>query len=350
MIPVTDSRLYLKQLNITNRNYGGLDVLKLLFPSFLDPIISFEDFQWRLFGEIKSNSELLVPEGITFSTQYRRRFDGGETLDYNCYSTVCNDRKGNDKYTLRNELFGYNHFETSGVISICDFAIKESKNSFLSQQLNYKAHHDGIYILAVDNGLKKSPFIEKWIEAGMFIVNSRKYPHLRFAIMHFPYTVKEVFCKNILDLRQRKAQQWLVDELRCFDILNSKFKGCEKYDWFYALSLIMDSIHGGNIITSRIGTILRKASVNGLVFPSARSNCSVSYKDGELVDFKGWNFVQYDTSISNYTCKIEGGNVTPRFDPDLFDLNDNLEEGWYVNMIEKPFFDELNEKHKKAFL
>lgn len=52
--------------------------------------------------------------------------------------------------------------------------------------------------------------------------------------------------------------------------------------------------YGGSGVTKSIGTWLRLAGVNGLIYPAARSDASVTFDpEGQLKEFYGWNFVDY---------------------------------------------------------
>jgi hypothetical protein len=63
------------------------------------------------------------------------------------------------------------------------------------------------------------------------------------------------------------------------------------------LPTLMAPALGGTNVTHAIGSWMRSSGVNGLVFPSARSNTSVSMWAGaELLDWNGWNFLDYRTA------------------------------------------------------
>jgi hypothetical protein len=113
-------------------------------------------------------------------------------------------------------------------------------------------------------------------------------------LVSLPYTVALRKVGNVLDLREIEAQDWL---LQSFAIAGHDFlakDGRNTVDAFHQLlpALLSQSL-GGNIITDAIGSYLRWLGVGGLVFPSARRDSFVSYKDRKVVDFIGWNFVDY---------------------------------------------------------
>src|ERR1700716_2749646 len=50
---------------------------------------------------------------------------------------------------------------------------------------------------------------------------------------------------------------------------------------------------GGTDVTHAIGSWMRSSGVNAFIYPSPRSDASSTIKNGELVDWHGWNLVDY---------------------------------------------------------
>ena len=63
--------------------------------------------------------------------------------------------------------------------------------------------------------------------------------------------------------------------------------------FIHMLPWLMIRDNGGDSLTNAIGSYLREIGVNALIFPSARSDVYVEFQDGELVDYSGWNLVDY---------------------------------------------------------
>ncbi len=59
------------------------------------------------------------------------------------------------------------------------------------------------------------------------------------------------------------------------------------------LPFIWSYSYGGNAITDSVGRLLRRRQYSGLIYPSARSNCHVAYKDERVMDWDGFCFVDY---------------------------------------------------------
>jgi hypothetical protein len=97
---------------------------------------------------------------------------------------------------------------------------------------------------------------------------------------------------GVLDLRLADTQDWF---LRAF--LPSGPLPTNATSFRDILPELLNQNYGGstgsNMRLQAIGAQLRKAGVKGLIFPSARSDVSVTYKNGQLVDSHGWNMVAY---------------------------------------------------------
>lgn len=339
-IPTKNLELNLKQIDFERVNFNGLSLPDLLFPSFANPIINPElvDTYSDLFG--MDFSEL--QNDVKLTSTNRRRYDGGDTLARHSYYSVCMDHAGDDRGTLVNELYAYTSLDMTGVVRLFDFGIRDSKEAFCSLGIDYLAQEDGLYIVAIDHGSKISPFIQKWVDHGYQTTTSNRYPHfVRFAVVHVPYKMSKLAFEKIVDLRDLNSIDWLLSEVQHFDVDCYQFTKNRTYNWFYLLSLLMDPTHGGNTLTSRIGSVIRNAELDGLIFPSARSDCQVQYTDGTPSYFGGWNFVRFDTSTKIDVFDRSGGLHIQGFDPDTVDTSGTLEEGWYVSNVEERFYRRL---------
>lgn len=59
------------------------------------------------------------------------------------------------------------------------------------------------------------------------------------------------------------------------------------------LRLLTTTAEGGSPITEGIGAWLRTLGAEALIYPSARMNASVTFKNGTIADFSGFNLVDY---------------------------------------------------------
>jgi hypothetical protein len=63
--------------------------------------------------------------------------------------------------------------------------------------------------------------------------------------------------------------------------------------FFDLFPFLVGQKRGGNMLTQAVGRELRLWGVNGLVYPSARCDTAVLMERGDIVDWYGWNLVDY---------------------------------------------------------
>jgi len=116
------------------------------------------------------------------------------------------------------------------------------------------------------------------------------------AALAFQTRVDACTIENVIDLRLTRTREWFFDHFKDGDGQFLIKNGGSAREFYDLLPTLMHPAVGGNDVTHAIGSWMRSSGVNGLVFPSARSDCSATIEDGELVDWHGWNFVDYRTS------------------------------------------------------
>lgn len=112
----------------------------------------------------------------------------------------------------------------------------------------------------------------------------------------FETRVDECTIENVIDMRLPRTQQWFFDQFKNGDGLFLIKDGGTAREFYDLIPTLMHPALGGSDVTHAVGSWMRSSGVNGLVFPSARSDVSVTIEDGELVDCHGWNFVDYRTA------------------------------------------------------
>ena len=98
---------------------------------------------------------------------------------------------------------------------------------------------------------------------------------------------------NVIDLRLPDTQKWFFEHFKDGDGDFLVKTGGTAHSFYDLLPTLMHPTLGGCDVTHAIGSWMRSNGVNALVFPSARSDASVTIRDGELVDWHGWNLVDY---------------------------------------------------------
>jgi hypothetical protein len=101
---------------------------------------------------------------------------------------------------------------------------------------------------------------------------------------------------RVLDLRRPEARQFLFQKFGNGDGDWVDYSGRpvpEATGFHGLLSTLMDRNAGGNTLTDQIAGYLRTMGTSALIFPSARSNVLVSWKNSEMIGFRGWNLVDW---------------------------------------------------------
>jgi len=215
----------------------------------------------------------------------RRRYAGDLrsvlSLDRGRYFTICEDQQGSDSQTLANEMNAYCDPRRSGFGFVLDLA---DPNTLVGQKPGWLAAYISTTKGAPSTGLAAAQ------RSGLLSDG-----HTSAAVL-IPYRVSELTVSPVLDLRRPDARQWLFETFGAGERDWLDFKGRalpREAGFFGLLATLMDRTNGGNDFTDLVGAYLRTHGVAALIFPSARTNVSAVFRDGELVQSGGWNLVDY---------------------------------------------------------
>jgi hypothetical protein len=115
--------------------------------------------------------------------------------------------------------------------------------------------------------------------------------------IELPAVVETHSFDRVLDLRIPQCAAWFCRNLTRleWDVGGLAFSLKETLDKFpHLLPSLLVQTHGGGEGATRIaGQWLRSLGAEALIFPSARSNSSVAVLDERVVDWYGWNLVDY---------------------------------------------------------
>jgi hypothetical protein len=104
----------------------------------------------------------------------------------------------------------------------------------------------------------------------------------------------ELAVERVIDLRLPATRSWFFDRYKegvlGYPGWGQKVAGD---DFDAMLPALLSQKLGGEYVTQVIGADLRSRNASGLVFPSARCNCTAQILEGQLVHWNGWNFVDY---------------------------------------------------------
>jgi hypothetical protein len=222
-----------------------------------------------------------------------RRFAGDELLPRSRYYTLSKDARGNDAGTLVCEMWAYSQISRTGKIALIDMADPTASDRLKQLGLDTPAEKtiQLVFLPGSDSGL--SPFLL-----------SKGLPQRTVA---FPLPVKVIHERidNVVDLRLPGTADWFarVVSQAVLEIYSPKSQSIRYLkcwplrpplqNFGQLLPTMLTQELGGGVLSVAAGALLRKAGVNGLVFPSARNDPLLIFRDGEIRRAEGWNFVDY---------------------------------------------------------
>lgn len=267
---------FLRSMRCTDMTDLGRKVFAYAFPGFfnkneIDP------------EKLKDNIDALSKQydKIFVNRLMPRRFSGdfySETFPRSRYYTIAKDHTGNDQRTLIKELLAYSNPNRTGPLITADAIqpqdIKELKEIGVDISLQ-----DAIIIITILPGENEYTGVAYSLDTCL------------------------VHIENCVDLRLLSTQEWFYSKFRKGDgEIFQKFFGDNIHCFTDMLPALMwPSLGGGGIyehgaITQAIGKWMRKNNVEAFIYPSARLNAYVKYSNTELIDFYGWNLIDYRNS------------------------------------------------------
>jgi hypothetical protein len=141
------------------------------------------------------------------------------------------------------------------------------------------------------------------MKGAISIDRGLKYHYDTAYCFNLQYKVEEVQLSRVVDLRYPDTQEAFLG------VFLPEFRH-EGLDGFLRmLPTLLASRLGGSEATNLIGSYLRTYGADGLIYPSARFDPWVQLQNDAIVDYGGWNLVDYRNAPSNHL---------PAFSRDLF--------------------------------
>jgi hypothetical protein len=284
-IPFTVFDGWLKQLDQDRMTVLLLEALDALFPIFTTLGMPRPEHLPNL---PQPDPQEKMPRVIRFARE--RRFAGDHLLPRGRYHTLCTE-SGNDERTLCNELFSYRDVRESDEIELTDPLYPPDKRTV---QPPYDNPATPLMYVSVTPGA-----------GGMNRFLHRAGLGQKAQVFLFPVRLAHVRLEKVVDLRQPASQSWFVQFFSDFVDDISEWTRTDqralrwwpnrpKLDRFEQIlpSLLTQEL-GGNAFTKAVGSWLRRAGADALIYPSARSDSSLTLTDGIVTGFRGWNLVDY---------------------------------------------------------
>ena len=346
--PFTDVEVILKQINPADLSDFGREALNQAFTGFYDEEEESQnakearEFFNNVFGRTSSQFAYTAEKVQPGESKSYRRYAGDSGLPRGRYYSVCIDENGNDNGTLVREILAYHNAIKVGLVEVVDSTNPDfSKQAF--EMIGNKKPHLIISFFAM--GEKINSF------ARPHLLNSDK-KHLSVAL---PLRITREVRQNILDLRQPEAAEWFTRELtRLSSNPDSLIRIVDPRlplnSFFELLPTLLEQGLGGSDYLNVAGAWLRSLGAQGLVFPSARNDITVTFQRQKLISSTGFNFVDFSNAPEPRLLTSEGEEMPivlqglhywpqyPQYTPAFHKLlNEKLPEKertpWVVNSV-----------------
>jgi hypothetical protein len=276
-IPLTDVDVHVKQLNLDALNELGLDTVSFVFTGFVDS----EEIEEQRERSRRGFADLAPDVSHSFDPSTPRRFAGELTLPRGRYYTLTTGEVGADNGTLVNELRAYYDPSAGGMVQIFD-TTEPRDRGILESRMSLPFAESLVLVLLPYRG-RPHPVAKRHTDKAVPFV------------VHLPLRVGRRAMSGVLDLRQPSTAERFAHV-----VSRLAFDGVAAFPLRPALDRFCDLLPemltqelGGGSLSKAVGLWLRREGVNGLIFPSARSDCFVTVDRGQIVKYGGWNLVVY---------------------------------------------------------
>lgn len=325
-IPFSTFQGFLKRIDIGARSEIERQLFAQLFPQFYSRREISQAARERNEKMIDPFQPLLQIEEDLVQP---RRF-AGVSLPRGRYNAVCKDASGDDGGTLVNELRAYRNPATTGRVDVIDLGRAPDKA--------FGPARTALAVILYE--IDKVPSARRLLRNR---VRGSSNPQ-EVLVVEYPYEVLQVHIQRTVDLRLPDVRDWFFrqfskeqedgsivwmpgkavarqmpqeirDELERDSVtILSRFQrragiAPPPADFFGMLPTLMNPELGGGTaadggaILQAIGTWMCRNEVGALIYPSARCDAFVEFKSQDILDFGGWNLVDYRGAVDAERCK-----------------------------------------------
>ena len=222
-----------------------------------------------------------------------RRYAGDRNFSRGRYFTVCDDQNGDDSQTLCREIFAYIDSSVPGRAYIGDAWDTQLYQALGGDKLPDELRNC-LYVMLLEPFNKSEQ--ADYHRAYNPVLECLSSPH-GLKLLPIPVRWYDVEIPQVLDMRRPEVQEWLFQFFRAGDGAILVKPGKPANSFYEMLPAMYHPYRGGSGVTAGIGSWLRTMGVNGLVFPSARSNAMIKVDpNGKLIGTHGWNLLLYSDS------------------------------------------------------
>ena len=291
-IPFEKKVISLKQVRVSDLEEVERLALSFFFPGY---------HEGSGFEKRKLDEEHLLKEAqdsgfeIIRDKNQARRYAGDFSLPRSSYFTVCRDEAGDDGGLLLRELSTYAQPQKSGLVQLYDTTDPSDAIEPLRAML--KPGKSAIFCFPQDLKHFPSPY-RRFV--GLDANRDAKI------VAIIPTQSMQIGFDRLIDLRMPTTRRWFVTELTRLEnkdmpgrdgtrVTMPMFPLAGPLDDFKDLlpTLLAQGLGDGSGVTQIAGSWLRQLGADALIFPSARADVSVSFANGKLESWYGWNLVDY---------------------------------------------------------
>lgn len=283
-IPFKETELYLKQLNMNELNELGRAAMTFAFKGYLDT----EKIDKSILERNIAKMRKIFGRNFYVDPSCARRFAGDSSLPRGRYYTIAHGKDGFDDGTLVREMRAYYNPLQSGVLQIFDLTNPRDKRLFGERELPFGAHN--FILVFLPQGLKPHPFAKHYTDKPV-----------PFQVV-LPLLVHRRRLSKVLDLRIPDVADWFAQMFSRLEwqIGEATFKAFPRkpplQSFREIIPTILEQALGGGPMggfCQVVGLWCRKNGVEALIYPSARTDCSVYVKNKKILSYLGWNMVDY---------------------------------------------------------
>jgi hypothetical protein len=285
-IPFSTFKGRLKQLDISKTDK--------LFGFFFPRFSSLEERRWlEAGGESEEMSMVSESAAEMIGRGRERRFAGDETLGRGRYhALVDSPLNPPQNNTLLREILAYASPTALVRPELIDTTVDLDMVEQLARDCPPMVHQPAVLLLVRPHGYGALPKSLD-VESGAT------------TIIPYPLKVTAIELDNVIDLRRPSTLDWLVETFVPLEeqaatpgSLTIRKRNPPRSGFELIPTLLAQMLGGGSTFIQGIGAWLRTHGAKALIYPSARSDCFVSWNGNEITESCGFIFLDYRNAPS----------------------------------------------------
>ena len=365
-IPFSRFEGFIKRLDFSALAEDEKAVANFAFPGFFTEPTHLKHEKYLY--PIAKRMELM---DLIYGAGNRRRYSPGAFLPRGMYYSLLNEPfDSGDSGTMRGEMNAYRDPVLSGYVQVVDFTNNQrdpSSSAFYDRDAN------GTVKVVFLTGMPGAAFVKKLIiilydqEKFKEYVGADKFKYMQsvypgvvsnfesnlsnsfftrnlvmedqeqgavapFLALQLEWDIKRVRIERLVDFRRPEVQQWFFEYFRSGipGFLSRPLYGSS---FSSSLPMLMLPRIGGGQLTTAFGLWAFMSGVDAIIYPSARNDVRVVWSGNDVVEYEGWNLVDFRLNCDDLTS----GKIRENFDSIV---NHERLQGWLDDdmLWDAPYF------------